>query len=106
MMVRTAVHLFLAGALCAGCVTTSTHEHALADLNKQHQDNLAQAKAQDEADKARAADLEKKLAETQQRVDDLTRLLQGATADKDKLDKLLRATSSELDSLSSKKAAA
>ena len=94
MMVRTAVHLLLAGALCAGCVTTSTHEQALADLNKQHQDELAQVKAQDEADKARASDLDKKLAETQQRVDDLTRLLQGATADKDKLDKLLRTTSS------------
>jgi chemotaxis protein MotB len=106
MMVRTAVHLLLAGALCAGCVTTSTHEQAVADLNKQHQDELARAKAQDEADKARAAELEKKLAETQQRADDLTRLLQGTTADKDKLDKLLRATSSELDELSRQKAAA
>jgi chemotaxis protein MotB len=105
-MVRTAVHLLLAGALCAGCVTTSTHEQALDDLNRQHQDELARAKAQDEADKARAAELEKKLAETQQRADDLTKLLQGTTADKDKLDKLLRATSSQLDELSRQKAAA
>ena len=32
--------------LCAACVTTSTHEKALADLNKQHQDEMDKTHAE------------------------------------------------------------
>jgi chemotaxis protein MotB len=105
--------LLLAGALASGCVTTSTHQKALADLNKQHESELAAARAQDEADKKQLADteaarkdLEAKLAEAQKRADDLNKVLAGTSADKDKLDKLLAATNSQLDELSKQKAAA
>jgi chemotaxis protein MotB len=110
-MVRIA--LLLAALVCVGCVTTSTHEKALADLNKQHQDELDKVKGQEDLDKARAADLEKKLAETEaarqdlaKRADELNKLLEGSTADKAKLDKLLQATSAQLEELGRQKAAA
>jgi chemotaxis protein MotB len=103
----------LLALLCAGCVTTSTHEKALADLNQQHQDEMAAAKAQDDADKAKAdaqakanADLQAKLAASQKQLDDLNKLLAGTTADKDKLDRLMQASSAQLDELQKQKAAA
>jgi chemotaxis protein MotB len=109
---RLARHALLA-LLCAGCVTTSTHEKALADLDKQHQDAMAAAKAQDDADKAKAddlakanADLQAKLAASQKQLDDLNKLLAGTTADKDKLDRLMQASSAQLDELQKQKAAA
>lgn len=103
---RLPLSLLLAASLGAGCVTTSSHEQALADRDRRHQEELAQAKAQDEADKARAAELEKKLAEETQREAELRKLLEGTTADKEKLDKLLQATSGQLDELGRQKAAA
>src|SRR5437773_103423 len=44
--------------LCAACVTTSTHEKALADLNKQHQDEMDKTHAE-------LADAQKKLQDTE-----------------------------------------
>ena len=99
--------------LCAACVTTSTHEKALADLNKQHQDEMdkthaeladAQKKLQD-TETARK-DLEGKLADAQKREAELTKLLQGTAADKDKLDKLLASSNQQLEDLAKQKAAA
>ena len=119
-MARTVLSILLTAALCTGCVTTSTHEKALADLNRQHQDEMDKAKAQDEADQAQSAALAKQLADTEaarksldaqlaaasKRADDLNTLLQGTNADKAKLDKVLQATSAQLDELSKQKAAA
>jgi len=103
----------LALSLCAACMTTSSHEKAMADLNAQHESELQRVRAQDEADRARAEeqtktnqDLEARLAATQKQLDDLKKLLAGTTADKDKLDKLMRATSSQLEQLQKQKAAA
>jgi chemotaxis protein MotB len=97
----------------AGCMTTSSHEQAMADLNRQHQDELNKALVQDQTDKARADDLTKqnqdlaaKLAASQKQLDDLNKLLAGTTADKEKLDKLMRASSAQLDELQKQKAAA
>lgn len=85
----------------------------MADLNAQHESELSRVRAQDQADRARAEeqtktnqDLSARLAATQKQLDDLKRLLAGATADKDKLDKLMRATSSQLEELQKQKAAA
>jgi chemotaxis protein MotB len=109
--------------ICAGlsaCVTSSSHERAIADLNKQHQDEVQQkdaalAESQKSLDDARKKlsdadavrkDLEAKLAEAQKRADELTKLLQGSTADRDKLDKLLAASNTQLEELGKQKAAA
>lgn len=74
---------------------------------------MAAAKAQDDADKAKAdaqakanADLQAKLAASQKQLDDLNKLLAGTTADKDKLDRLMQASSAQLDELQKQKAAA
>ncbi|MGZ6143297.1 MAG: hypothetical protein ACXWLM_08160, partial [Myxococcales bacterium] len=107
----------LIAALCAGCVSTSTHEKALADLNKQHEDELSKTKSDDAAQlaaeqkkladtEAARKDLEQKLADAQKRSDELNKLLQGTAADKDKLDKLLQASNTQLEELSKQKAAA
>lgn len=111
------VSILAAGALSAGCVTTSTHEKSLADLNEQHRKELEKTRSDDaarlqESEKKLAdseqsrKDLEGRLSEAQKRADELTRLLQGTAADKDKLDKLLRATNAQLDELGKQKAAA
>jgi chemotaxis protein MotB len=111
-ILRFARHGLLA-LLCAGCVTTSTHEKALADLTRQHQDEMAAAKAQDDADNSKAdaqakanQDLQTRLAAAQKQLDDLNKLLAGTTADKDKLDRLMQASSAQLDELQKQKAAA
>ena len=108
----------VAGALiCAACVTTSTHEKGIADLDAQHEKELESVKAEDAAKLADAEkklsdteqarkDLEKKLAEAQKRADELNKLLQGTAADKDKLGKLLQATNTQLEDLGRQKAAA
>ena len=100
----------LLAVLCIGCVTTGAHEKAIADLNKQHQDELAAAKAEDDSDKAKAdaasKEYQAKLAATQKQLDDLNKLLAGTNADKDKLNQLMQATSAQLDELSKQKAAA
>jgi chemotaxis protein MotB len=88
--------LLAAAAICAGCVTTSTHEKAIADLNRQHQDELDKTKAELEKTEASRKELETKL----------TKLLQGTAADKDKLDNLLKATNTQLEELGRQKAAA
>lgn len=94
-------------------MTTSSHEKAIADLNKQHEDELSRAKSQDDADRARAdkqarenQGLQSRLAAAQKQLDDLKQLLAGATADKAKLDKLMQASSAQLDELKRQKAAA
>lgn len=109
-MSRTLVLLL---ALCFGCVSTSTHEKAVADLNRQldqtrADDKTALADAQRKLADTEAArkDLEAKLAEAQKRADGLNQLLQGTAADKDKLDKLLAATNTQLEDLAKQKAAA
>jgi chemotaxis protein MotB len=107
----------MAGALAAGCVSTSSHEKSLAELEAQRRGELEKTRSDDaarlqESEKKLAdseqsrKDLETKLAEAQKRADELTRLLQGTSADKDKLDKLLRATNAQLDDLGKQKAAA
>ena len=107
----------LAAAICAGCVTTSTHEKAIADLTRQNQEVVDKTRADDAAKLAESEkkladtvaalkDLEAKLADAQKRADELTRLLQGTAADKDKLDKLLQATNTQLEELGKAKAAA
>ncbi len=113
MLTRT----LLIAALTVGCVSTSTHEKALADLNKQRQEELDKAKAddaaqlaalqkkQDETDAARK-DLEAKLAEAQKRADELSKTLKDTGADKEKLDKLLAASNAQLEELAKQKAAA
>ncbi|HZR09388.1 MAG TPA: OmpA family protein [Myxococcales bacterium] len=109
--------VFLTAALGGACVTTSSHEKTIADLDQQHRSELEKTRSEDAAklqdtEKKLAAteqsrkDLEAKLAEAQKRADELTRLLQGTTADRDKLDKLLSATNAQLDDLGKQKAAA
>jgi chemotaxis protein MotB len=109
--------LVAAALICAACVTTSTHEKGIADLDAQHQKELEAAKVEDAAKLAEAEkklseteqarkDLEKKLAEAQKRADELNKLLQGTAADKDKLGKLLQATNTQLEDLARQKAAA
>src|SRR5260370_31301191 len=99
--------------LCAGCVTTSTNEKAIADLDKQHQEEMEKSKTETadvqkklQDTEAARKDLEAKLADAQKRADELNKLLQGTAADKDKLDKLLAATNSQLEELGRQKAAA
>ena len=99
--------------LCIGCVTTSTHEKALADLNQQldkaRTDDaaaLADAQKKQAETEALRKDLEAKLADAQKRDDELNKLLQGTAADKDKLDKLLASTNTQLEELGKQKAAA
>ena len=107
----------LLAALCFACVTTSTHDKTLADLNKQHEDELAKTRSEDVAKLAEAEkkladteaarkDLEQKLADAQKRSDELNKVLQGTAADKDKLDNLLKASNTQLEELSKQKAAA
>lgn len=116
-MPRTVPRLLLAALACAGCVTTSSRDQTVADLNKQHQEELEKTKAQDEA---RAAELSKKaadaeasrksleatLAESQKRADELNKLLEGTSADRANLDRLLQASSAQLEELRKQKAAA
>jgi len=97
-------------ALCLACVTTSTHEKGIADLNEQHQKELEKTRADEaarlaEMEKARK-DLETKLTDAQKRADELNKVLQGTAADKEKLDKLLQATNAQLEDLGRQKAAA
>jgi chemotaxis protein MotB len=119
-MFRTALASAALLALTTACVTTKTHEKAVADLTAQHNQALDKVKAQDDADKARIAELDKKLAETeaarkdleeklsglQKKTDELGKLLEGTSGEKEKLDKLLKATSHELEVLNQQKAAA
>jgi chemotaxis protein MotB len=119
-MSRTALAAAALLALTSACVTTKTHEKALADLTAQHSQALEKVKAQDDAGKARIAELDKKLAETetarkdldekhaglQKKTDELGKLLEGTSGEKEKLDKLLKATSNELETLNKQKAAA
>jgi len=116
-MPRTGLRLLLAGLACAGCVTTSSRDQTVADLNKQHQEELEKTKAQDEARAAevakQAADaeaarksLEATLAESQKRADELNKLLEGTSADRANLDRLLKASSAQLEELRKQKAAA
>ena len=109
-MPRFPLHWLAGALLCAACVSTSTHEKGLADLDAQHQKELEAAKAEDAAklsDLERSRkDLEAKLADAQKRADELNKLLQGTAADKDKLDRLLQASNSQLEDLARQKAAA
>ena len=116
-MPRTRLRLLLAALACAGCVTTSSRDQTVADLNKQHQEEMDKTKAQDET---RAADLAKQaadaeaarkslegtLAESQKRADELNKLLEGTSADRANLDRLLKASSAQLEELRKQKAAA
>ena len=116
-MPRTALPLLIVSLTCAACVTTSSRDQTVADLNRQHQEELAKAKA---ADDARAAELAKKaadadaarkslettLGEAQKRADELNKLLEGSSADREKLNKLLQASSAQLEELRKQKAAA
>ncbi|TMB03650.1 MAG: hypothetical protein E6J64_14440, partial [Deltaproteobacteria bacterium] len=116
-MPRTGLRLLLAALACAGCVTTSSRDQTVADLNKQHQEEMDKTKAQDET---RAADLAKQaadaeaarkslegtLAESQKRADELNKLLEGTSADRANLDRLLKASSAQLEELRKQKAAA
>ena len=116
-MPRTRLRLLLAALACAGCVTTSSRDQTVADLNKQHQEEMDKTKAQEEA---RAADLAKQaadaeaarkslegtLAESQKRADELNKLLEGTSADRANLDRLLKASSAQLEELRKQKAAA
>lgn len=99
--------------LCAACVTASSHEKAIADLNKQHQEEmdkskgeLAEAQKKLEETEAARKDLEAKLADAQKREDELNKVLQGTAADKEKLDKLLASSNQQLEDLAKQKAAA
>lgn len=116
-MPRTALPLSIVILACTGCVTTSSRDQTVADLNRQHREELEKTKAQDDA---RAAELAKKaadadvarkslettLAEAQKRADELNKLLEGSSADRAKLDKLLQASSAQLEELRKQKAAA
>jgi len=119
-MNRTPRLLLVASLALAGCVTTGTHEKALADLKSADQKTLDDANAH-------AADLDKQLAtcttnnqdltgklnDASARADNLNKLL-GTTsaqlgttaADKEKLDKLLAASNSQLEELNKQKAQA
>lgn len=106
-MKTTAIALL---ALCAACVTTSSRDKAIADLNKQHQEELDKTNADAQKTLAEATAAQKacetKLADAQKHSDELNKLLQGTAADKDKLDKLLAASNSQLEDLAKQKAAA
>ncbi len=105
--------LIVIAIAAAGCMTTSSHEKAMAEkqseLDKMKSDDAAQLAAEQkklsDADAARK-DLEQKLADAQKRSDELNKLLQGTAADKDKLDKLLQASNTQLEELGRQKAAA
>jgi len=116
-MPRTGLPLLFASLACAACVTTSSRDQTVADLNRQHQEELDKTKAQDEARAAelakKAADaeaarksLESTLAESQKRADELNKLLEGTSADRANLDRLLKASSAQLEELRKQKAAA
>jgi chemotaxis protein MotB len=116
-MPRTAVSLLIATLASTACVTTSSRDQTVADLNRQHQEELAKQKAQDDAratelakkvsdTEAQRKSLETTLAEAQKRADELNNLLEGSSADRAKLDKLLQASSAQLDELRKQKAAA
>lgn len=99
--------------LCTACVTASSHEKAIADLNKQHQEemdkekaDLAEAQKKLEETEAARKDLEAKLADAQKREAELNKVLQGTAADKEKLDKLLASSNQQLEDLAKQKAAA
>ena len=106
--------LAIAGALwLAGCVTTGTHEKALADLNAQHQKEMDEVTGKNAdltkqlADcQAGRKDVEQKLGDCSARADSLNKLLGDTSADKDKLGKLLAASNSQLEELNKQKAAA
>jgi chemotaxis protein MotB len=69
---RTAIPLSLAAALLAsGCVTTGTFNEKVAELNKRNDEAEQKAKAEDDASKAKIADLEKQLADTQAQLKDV-----------------------------------
>jgi chemotaxis protein MotB len=105
-MTPSPLHLLAGALLCAACMTTSSHEKGVADLNAQHRKEKAEDTARlAEAEKARQ-DLDARLAEAQKRADELNKLLQGTAADKEKLDKLLQATNTQLEELGRQKAAA
>lgn len=103
--------LLLAGALgLAGCVTTGTHEKAMADLKADDQKTLDATKAdlggQLDACNANGKDLAAKLAAAQGKADSLNSLLGNASADKDNLGRLLAASNSQLEELNKQKASA
>ena len=109
--------LILIAALSAACVSTSTHEQALADLKKQNEEALNKSKQEDDAklgelqkklDATEAArkDLDAKLADAQKRSEELEKTLKDTGADKDKLDRLLKSSNQQLEELAKQKAAA
>jgi chemotaxis protein MotB len=89
--------------LCAGCMTTSSHEKQMADLKAEDQAALDKTKSED---KQQIDELTAKLAAAQKQLDDLKNALGASDADKAKLDQLMKATSAQLDELQKQKAAA
>src|SRR3954469_4329000 len=85
-------------------MTTSSHEKAISDLNKQHQYELDSLKTRDEQQNK---DLAARLAAAQKQLDDLNKMLAGTTAaDREKLEQLMQASAAQLEDLQKQKAAA
>jgi chemotaxis protein MotB len=94
-------------------MTTSEHDKIVAEMTKQHQDEMQKAKLQNDSDKVTISQQAKQLddctakaAGCQKQLTELNKLLGDATADKAKLDALMQATSSQLEQLNKQKAAA
>jgi septal ring factor EnvC (AmiA/AmiB activator) len=110
---RLAFACLLVTALAAGCVTTSAHERALAELQQKHQQELDQRGAERAALEKKLADteaarkdLEAKLAAATLQADELKKVLEGNTTERDQLNNLLAASGAQLAELNRQKAAA
>jgi len=98
----------MAALFGSACVTTGTHNEKMAELNKRNDETKKQAEEQDQQNKARIAELEKQLADTQAKLaeagaarDELSKKLDAAmqahTGERSQLFQQVEAARKELD---------
>ena len=108
MSVRLLAPLSMAALFGSACVTTGTHNEKMAELNKRNDETKKQAEEQDQQNKARIAELEKQLADTQAKLaeagaarDELSKKLDAAmqahTGERSQLFQQVEAARKELD---------
>ena len=88
-LVRTLAPLSLLALLGSACVTTGTHNEKIAELNKRNDEAQKQAAAQDQADKAKIAELEKQAADAQAKIKDTEGKLAETSAAREDVSKKL-----------------
>lgn len=88
-LVRTLAPLSLLALLGSACVTTGTHNEKVAELNKRNDEAQKQAAAQDQADKAKIAELEKQAADAQAKIKDTEGKLAETSAAREDVSKKL-----------------